>query len=125
MRQGREGKTNNENQQEGEEMGLGAENDTTGNKGGAEAGHVAGALARRDASYEAAKGRLQAVCDDFGRSLETPPTDNPTFIEGRVADVLIDGDPVGVIGEVHPAVLVDHDLEVPVAAFEFALDGLR
>jgi len=30
-----------------------------------------------------------------------------------------------VIGEVHPEVLVEHDLEVPVAAFEFRLDALR
>jgi len=38
---------------------------------------------------------------------------------------VIDGEVVGVIGEVHPAVLVEHDLEVPVAAFEFHLDALR
>jgi phenylalanyl-tRNA synthetase beta chain len=120
-----EGNTHNAYPQDVSEIGFVAEHDPTANTRVAESRHVAGALARRDASYEAAKGRLQAVCDDFGRSLETPPTDHPTFIEGRVADVLIDGDPVGVIGEVHPAVLVDHDLEVPVAAFEFALDGLR
>jgi len=120
-----EGNTHNAYPQDVSEIGFVAEHDPTANTRVAESRHVAGALARRDASYEAAKGRLQAVCDDFGRSLETPPTDHPTFIEGRVADVVIDGDPVGVIGEVHPAVLVDHDLEVPVAAFEFALDALR
>ncbi|MFC6771539.1 phenylalanine--tRNA ligase subunit beta, partial [Halorubrum pallidum] len=84
-----------------------------------------GAVARRDASYEAAKGRLQAVCDDFGAELETPRTEHPSFIDGRTADVVIDGETVGVIGEVHPAVLVEHDLEVPVAAFEFDLDALQ
>jgi phenylalanyl-tRNA synthetase beta chain len=120
-----EGNTHNAYPQDVSEIGFVAEHDPTANTRVAESRHVAGALARRDASYEAAKGRLQAVCDDFGCSLETPPTDHPTFIEGRVADVVIGGDPVGVIGEVHPAVLVDHDLEVPVAAFEFALDALR
>ena len=120
-----EGNTHNAYPQDVSEIGFVAEHDPTANTRVAESRHVAGALARRDASYEAAKGRLQAVCDDFGRSLETPATDHPTFIEGRVADVVIGGDPVGVIGEVHPAVLVDHDLEVPVAAFEFALDALR
>ena len=120
-----EGNTHNAYPQDISEIGFVAEHDPTANTSVAESRHVAGALARRDASYEAAKGRLQAVCDDFGGSLETPPTDHPTFIDGRVADVVIDGDRVGVIGEVHPAVLVDHDLEVPVAAFEFDLDALR
>jgi len=120
-----EGNTHNAYPQDVSEIGFVAEHDPTANTSVAESRHVAGALARRDASYEAAKGRLQAVCDGFDRSLETPPTDHPTFIDGRVADVVIDGDRVGVIGEVHPAVLVDHDLEVPVAAFEFDLDALR
>ena len=120
-----EGNTHNAYPQDVSEIGFAAEHDPTANTSVAESRHVAGALARRDASYEAAKGRLQAVCDGFDRSLETPPTDHPTFIDGRVADVVIDGDRVGVIGEVHPAVLVDHDLEVPVAAFEFDLDALR
>ena len=120
-----EGNTHNAYPQDVSEIGFVAEHDPTANTSVAESRHVAGALARRDASYEAAKGRLQAVCDGFDRTLETPPTDHPTFIDGRVADVVIDGNRVGVIGEVHPAVLVDHDLEVPVAAFEFALDALR
>ena len=34
------------------------------------------------------------------------------------------GESVGVVGEIHPAVLVEHDLEVPVAAFEFDLSAL-
>ncbi|PSQ17599.1 phenylalanine--tRNA ligase subunit beta, partial [Halobacteriales archaeon QS_8_69_73] len=57
--------------------------------------------------------------------LETPPTDHPSFIDGRTAAVVLDGEPVGVVGEFHPRVLVEHDLEVPVAGFEFRLDGLR
>jgi phenylalanyl-tRNA synthetase beta chain len=81
-------------------------------------------LARTDASYEDAKGRLQAVAGAFGKELATPPTDHPTFIDGRTAAVVLDDDPVGVVGELHPAVLVEHDLELPVAAFEFRLDGL-
>jgi len=48
-----------------------------------------------------------------------------TFISGRTAAVVIDGEEVGVIGEVHPKVLVEHDLEVPVSAFEFDLEALR
>ena len=81
-------------------------------------------LARTDASYEDAKARLQAVADAFGKDLETPATRHPTFIDGRAAEVVLDGESVGVVGEIHPKVLVEHDLELPVAAFEFRLAGL-
>ncbi|SMO58617.1 phenylalanine--tRNA ligase subunit beta [Halorubrum cibi] len=120
-----EGNTHNAYPQDVAEIGFVAEGDESENTNVAESRHVAGAVARRDASYETAKGRLQAVCDDFGVELETPRTDHPTFIDGRTASVVVDGESVGVIGEVHPEVLVEHDLEVPVAAFEFDLDALR
>ena len=117
--------THNAYPQDVAEVGFVAERDDSSNTTVAERRHVAGAVARRDASYEAAKGRLQAVCDDFDVALSTPPTNHPSFIDGRTADVVINGEPVGVIGELHPSVLVEHDLEVPVAAFEFGLDALR
>jgi len=106
------------------EVGLAAEVDDGENTGAAERRTVAAVLARTDVSYEDAKARLQALATAFGTDLETPPTDHPTFIDGRAAEVVLDGEAAGVVGEVHPAVLVEHDLELPVAAFEFDLDGL-
>jgi phenylalanyl-tRNA synthetase beta chain len=107
------------------EVGLAIERDEAERTKVAERQTVAAALARHDASYEDAKASLQALCRAFDAELATPPTDHPTFISGRTADVVIDGENVGVIGEVHPEVLVEYDLEVPVAAFEFDLDALR
>jgi phenylalanyl-tRNA synthetase beta chain len=106
------------------EIGFAAGVDESQNTGVAECHSVGAALARHDASYEDAKARLQALARSFEADLATPATDHPTFIEGRAAEVVLDGDSAGVIGEVHPAVLVEHDLEVPVAAFEFRLDAL-
>ncbi|WIV68378.1 phenylalanine--tRNA ligase subunit beta [Natrialbaceae archaeon AArc-T1-2] len=107
------------------EVGFTARIDETANTGVAERRHVGAALARHDAAYEDAKARLQALARTFDVSLETPPTTHPSFIDGRTAAVVIDGEDVGVVGELHPTVLVEHDLEVPVAAFEFELDALR
>jgi phenylalanyl-tRNA synthetase beta chain len=107
------------------EIGLAAQQDESENTGLAEFRTVGAVLARTDASYEAAKSRLAALCRAFGVELETPPTDHPSFIDGRAAEVRIDGAPVGVIGEIHPEILIEHDLEVPVAAFEFRLDALQ
>ncbi|QCC46228.1 phenylalanine--tRNA ligase subunit beta [Halobellus limi] len=106
------------------EVGLVAERDDDVNTRVRERRHVAGVLARNDATYEDAKARLQAVCRDFDVALETPPTTHPSFIDGRVASVVIDGETVGIVGELHPEVLVEHDLELPVAAFEFDLEAL-
>lgn len=107
------------------EIGLAARVDDREDTGVAERRTVAGVLARHDASYEDAKARLQAVARNFDVELETPATDHPTFIDGRAAEVVLDGESVGVVGEVHPEVLVEHDLELPVAAFEFRLDALE
>ncbi|WP_158058499.1 phenylalanine--tRNA ligase subunit beta [Halorussus halophilus] len=107
------------------EIGLAAQVDESENTGVAEHRTVAGVLARHDASYEDAKARLQAIARNFDAGLETPPTDHPSFIDGRAASVVLDGETVGVIGEIHPEVLVEHDLELPVAAFEFRLDALE
>ena len=107
------------------EIGLAAEVDESTNTNVAEHRTVAAAVARHDASYEDAKARLQAIAANFDTELTTPPTEHPTFIDGRTAAVELDGEVVGVIGEVHPEVLVEHDLEVPVAAFEFRLDALE
>ncbi len=107
------------------EIGLAAAVDETENTNVAEWRSIGAVLARHDATYEDAKARLVALCDDFDVDVETPSTDHPSFIPGRVADVVVDGEAVGVVGEIHPHVLVEHDLELPVAAFELRLDALQ
>ncbi|MFC6906289.1 phenylalanine--tRNA ligase subunit beta [Halalkalicoccus tibetensis] len=107
------------------EVGFAAELDDSTETGVAERRTVAGVLARTDASYEDTKGRLQALARSFDVELETPPTEHPSFIDGRAASVVLDGEEAGIVGEIHPAVLVEHDLELPVAAFEFRLDALE
>jgi phenylalanyl-tRNA synthetase beta chain len=106
------------------EVGFAARRDDDAPTHVAEGRRVAGALARHDATYEDAKARLAALCSEFGADLRTPATDHPAFIDGRAATVELDGEAVGVVGELHPAVLVEHDLELPVAAFEFDLGAL-
>ncbi|MFW6384479.1 MAG: phenylalanine--tRNA ligase subunit beta, partial [Halodesulfurarchaeum sp.] len=107
------------------EIGFVAEVDESTVTNVAEGRSVAAVLAGPEATYDATKGRLQALASNFGADLSTPRTEHPSFIDGRVATVGIDGEEAGVIGELHPSVLVEHDLEVPVAGFEFDLGALR
>jgi phenylalanyl-tRNA synthetase beta chain len=120
-----EGNTHREYPQDLAEVGFVAQVDPTEPTGVAEHRSVAAVVARHDASYEDARGRLQALASAFDVALETPPTEHPSFLDGRVADVVIEGETVGVIGEIDPAVLVEHDLEVPVAGFELRRDALE
>lgn len=107
------------------EIGLAATVDLDASTRVSEWRAIAGVCANTEAGYDLVKSHLQTIATRFGVSLSTPAISHPSFIEGRVASVEIDGESVGVIGEVHPEILVGHDLEVPVAAFEFRLAALR
>ncbi|WP_440766348.1 phenylalanine--tRNA ligase subunit beta [Natronorubrum sp. DTA7] len=107
------------------EIGFRAALDESENTGVGESRHVGAVLANHDAGYEDAKARLQALARNFDVDLETPPAEHPAFISGRTASVVIDDEDVGIVGEIHPKALIEYDLEVPVAAFEFDLEALR
>ncbi len=106
------------------EIGFVAELDDTEPTGVAEAHDVGVVLADPAAGYEDARARLQFLADEHGVTLETPPTEHPSFLDGRVATVAFDGASAGIIGELHPRILEAYELEVPVAAFEFRLSAL-
>ncbi|WP_330630513.1 phenylalanine--tRNA ligase subunit beta [Halocatena halophila] len=106
------------------EIGLAATIDESVETKVAERQTVAGVLGATNASYEDARGRLQAIATAFGVALSTPATEHPSFIDGRTATIEFDGEPAGVVGELHPRVLVEHDLELPVVGFEFDLAAL-
>lgn len=107
------------------EVGFCAVQDDDENTGVREETHVSAVVCGSDAGYEEAKSRLASLVEDFDASLETPPTEHPSFIDGRAAEVVIDGEDAGVIGEVHPEILAESEILQPVAAFEFEIDALR
>jgi phenylalanyl-tRNA synthetase beta chain len=47
--------------------------------------------------------------------------EHPSFIDGRAAEFLVKGKRVGVMGELHPEVILGLELEHPVAVFELDL----
>lgn len=71
---------------------------------------------------------LKQMLDLLGRSLglsvQVRETKHPSFIIGRVGEILINSKKLGVIGEVHPQVLTNWGLNVPVAALELDLERL-
>ncbi len=51
-------------------------------------------------------------------------TEHQSFLEGRVAALRLRGKEFGVIGEIHPEVLNNFELENPTSAFEIDLQRL-
>ncbi len=76
--------------------------------------------AGKDANFSKAKGIVERIVKDLGASYKIKETNEPYFIEGRAA-FIISKVFEGKIGEIHPQILNNFDLELPVIAGEFRL----
>ncbi len=74
-----------------------------------------------------AKGAVESVVEELGIArFRLRPSDLPHLQPGRSAEVMIGGDVIGWLGEVHPGVLAAYDCDDggPVAVFELQLKSL-
>jgi phenylalanyl-tRNA synthetase beta chain len=91
----------------------------------AESWNVGAVVAHADAGYTEARSAMQALLKScFGKDVSTKASSSPMFMEGRCAEIVVDGAAVGTIGEVIPLALENFKLRVPVAAFEVDLSGI-
>ena len=85
--------------------------------------HLAGASSYSGANFAEIKSILQSVLDiGFGVSIKTHSFDDPMFTPGRCAAVDLDGDTIGVLGEISSGVLQKCKIRVPVVAFEVSIE---
>lgn len=83
---------------------------------------LAAAACGPKACFSEIRSVLEALLLELGMKCEFGPLEkHPTFIQGRAAEILRDGKPIGVFGEIHPQVLNNFGIEQPVAAFEIEL----
>ena len=82
---------------------------------------VAGCVTHSRANFAEIRSYVQALMRELNLSWEARPSTDEAFIDGRRADIVIDGKKVGVFGEIHPEVLERFDINTPVAAFEIDL----
>ncbi len=69
------------------------------------------------------KAVAEAVLRELNVSYEVKPLEHPSFLEGRAAEVVSEGKRLGIIGELHPEVILNFELEHPVAALELDLQA--
>jgi phenylalanyl-tRNA synthetase beta chain len=82
------------------------------------------AMSDSKVSYEQLAGCLNAFMRNLGLKYELKPAPCAYCIEGRIAEIVVEGRFIGVIGEVHPQVLNNWGLEKPVVTFELSLDEI-
>ena len=86
---------------------------------------IGAAIAHANADYTEIKSAMQALLKScFGKDATTRASPNPLFIEGRSAEIIVDGRAIGRIGEITPLALENFKLRVPAAAFEVNLSLL-
>ena len=76
-----------------------------------------------EADFYSLKGALEALATQLGASVEVTPAEEPFLHPGRAAHVSVGGQRAGWIGEIHPLVCRDWDLE-GAAGFELDLAPL-
>jgi phenylalanyl-tRNA synthetase beta chain len=76
----------------------------------------------RAADYYAAKGLVEALLGSVGLGCTVVPGSQPFLHPGRTASVIGEGAGLGWIGELHPSVAREWDLDGTVAAFELDAD---
>ncbi len=63
----------------------------------------------------------ESLLRELGIEWKIEPFEHPSFLEGRTAKFLVDEEIWGFVGEIHPEVILNFELEHPVAAFEVNL----
>jgi phenylalanyl-tRNA synthetase beta chain len=76
------------------------------------------------AGYYDAKTALESILDTLGVTPAYREVVDFAFLPGRTAEIVVGEDRVGLIGELHPRVLAEFDLSLPVAMFELDIGSL-
>ncbi|MEK6945236.1 MAG: phenylalanine--tRNA ligase subunit beta [Nanoarchaeota archaeon] len=84
------------------------------------------ALAVSPGNFTETKQIIEYVFKMLGIKIECkePTTIPPHFIEGRCAEIRMDNQPLGFLGEVHPKILDGLKIRMPVAMFEIDLEKI-
>lgn len=85
---------------------------------------LGGVMSHATAHFSEIHSCLDVLFYHLDRPYTLEPLAHPSFLEGRAGRIVSDGEPLGVIGELHPEVLERWQIGVPVVAFEVNLTQL-
>ncbi|MFP4116138.1 MAG: phenylalanine--tRNA ligase subunit beta [Candidatus Aenigmatarchaeota archaeon] len=96
-----------------------------GETGGENRRRLSAAVSAKQVNYTDLASVVDSLMEMVGAEYELEESDGPLFMESRGAKILVNGEVIGEVGEVHPQVLENWELEKPVAGFELDLDKIR
>jgi len=83
---------------------------------------IGAVIAHNKADYTEIKSTMQGLLKtSFGKNAVTTVATHPIFMNGRCADIYVEEECVGIIGEITPLAIDNFKVRVPVAAFELNL----
>ncbi len=85
---------------------------------------LAAVTSHTNATFTEIKQALDYLFRMSGIKYSVEETEHESFISGRAVKVIVNSKPIGFLGEIHPAVLRNFALEMPVAAMEINLTEL-
>ncbi|MDH5447680.1 MAG: phenylalanine--tRNA ligase subunit beta [Candidatus Bathyarchaeota archaeon] len=87
--------------------------------------HIAAVSSHATANFTKIKSAVEALMANMGlKRWKINATEHSSFIDGRAATIGVKNKQIGIVGEVHPEVLNNFELENPTAAFEINLEAL-
>ncbi len=82
------------------------------------------AISHNNTNFTEIKQLAESIFRNLGKHFTVKEAEHESFILGRCASILIDNKEVGILGEIHPQVLSNFGLEVPVVVFELDLQEI-
>ncbi len=82
------------------------------------------ALCGQDANFTKIKQIFDVLMSALNMKYETTDTEHNSFIKGRIGRIVAGNEKIAYLGEIHPQVLANWSLEMPVAVFELNLSDL-
>ena len=87
--------------------------------------HVAAVSSHPTANFTEIKSILESLLMNLGlKNWTVKENEHPSFLQGRAATISLDNMEFGVVGEIHPEVLNNFELENPTSAFELDLQQI-
>lgn len=79
-------------------------------------------ITHKSTDFTEIKQVLDYLSRNLGKSCTIKETNHASFIEGRAGSIMLNNRNEGIIGEIHPKVLAEYGIRMPVVALEITLD---
>jgi len=86
---------------------------------------VAAASSHEKVDFTEIKQAMDCISRMLNFKYSIEEAEHGSFVDGRVGRIIVSGKKIGYIGEVHPKVLENFNLEMPVAAMELNLSEMH